>query len=127
MASRFVALKPAQYCGRTVGDGHCAAFVRNAAQTPETAAWRRGPKVRGGNLTPGTAIATFEPDGTYGNNLDGSSHAAILIADNIDGLLVWDQWHGQPVHQRIIWFRDGRGKAANDGDRFFAVEAIVDA
>jgi hypothetical protein len=78
--------------------------------------------VRGGNHAPGTAIATFDPNGRYGNHSDGRSHAAVLIAENSDGLLVIDQWIGQPPQQRIIRYRDGDGDAANDGDRFYVIE-----
>jgi hypothetical protein len=127
MATRFVALEPERHRGSFVRDGHCVSYVQEVAKAPATARWRRGPKVRGGDLTQGTAIATFSPDGTYANHLDGRSHAAILIAENSDGLLVWDQWRGQPVHQRIIRFRDGQGYSVNDGDQFFAIEAVVDA
>jgi hypothetical protein len=52
----------------------------------------------------------------------GKSHAAILIAAHSDGLLVWDQWISQPIQQRIIRYRNGKGKAANDGDRFYVIE-----
>jgi hypothetical protein len=58
--------------------------------------------------------------------MKGESHAAILLAENSDGLLVVDQWLGQPVQQRVIWFRSGRGKAANDGDRFYQIELADD-
>ena len=68
------------------------------------------------------AIATFDPDGRYGNHTDGRSHAAIFMEQVDDGLLVWDQWHDQPVHQRVIRFRGGEGRWVNDGDRFFVIE-----
>jgi hypothetical protein len=41
---------------------------------------------------------------------------------NSDGLLVLDQWRGQPVHQRVIRYRGGQGDAVNDGDRFYVIE-----
>ena len=70
----------------------------------------------------GTAIATFDPSGTYGNHTDGRSHGAIYVSQNADGVLVYDQWTGQPVHQRTIHFRNGSGSAVNDGDQFYVVD-----
>jgi hypothetical protein len=127
MMTRFMAEQPELYRGTSVGDGNCIAFVRRVARMPDPQRWRRGPRVRGGDLSPGTVIATFTSNGTYGNQLDGRSHAAILIAENSDGLLVWDQWFGQTVHQRVIRFRGGQGEAINDGDQFFAIQAVADA
>lgn len=111
-----------RYHGKVVGSGHCVALVRGCSGLPPTAGWRRGDPVRGSDCAPATVIATFDSDGSYGNHIDGRSHAAILLAENTDGLLVIDQWLGQPVHQRTIRFRDGAGDAANDGDRYYVVE-----
>lgn len=69
----------------------------------------------------GTAVATFDPDGRYGNHLDGRSHAAVLLAVNADGLLAADQWIGQVVHERVIRFRGGQGDPANDGDAYYVI------
>ena len=43
-------------------------------------------------LRPGTAIATFDPDGRYGNHTDGRSHAAIYLGQDATGIRVIDQW-----------------------------------
>jgi hypothetical protein len=111
-----------RYDGHVVGNGHCVAFVRQVTRLPATAAWRRGENVRAAaSVAPGTAIATFDADGRYGNHTDGRSHAAILIARHPDGLLVWDQWLGQPVHQRVIRYQGGQGTAVNDGDQYHVV------
>lgn len=119
----FVASRHEHLRGSVVGTGHCVPFVREVTGAPITTQWRRGAKVRESpQLAPGTAIATFHGD-RYANAVDGSSHAAVLIAVNEDGLVVADQWLGQPVHQRVIRFRGGQGNAANDGDQFFVVEA----
>jgi hypothetical protein len=116
---------PDDYDGRVVGSGECVAFVQAAAGAPRTAEWRRGEMVRTATaLLTGLAIATFDPNGRYGNHSDGSSHAAILIARQDQGLLVWDQWTGHPVQQRLIRYRTGQGKAVNDGDRY---HVIIDA
>lgn len=37
-------------------------------------------------------------------------------------MTVWDQWKGQPVHQRSIRFRGGQGSASNDGDAYSVIE-----
>ncbi len=122
----WVAANPQSYDGQTVGDGQCVAFVEAAAGTPTTAGWQRGQLVKGNAVATGTAIATFDPDGTYGNHTDGRSHAAIFVSEQPDGLLVWDQWVAQPVNhsvsQRTIHFRDGQGLAVNDGDQFYVIE-----
>ena len=111
-----------RHLGIPVGSGHCVALVRECAGLPPTVTWRRGDPVRGSDCAPGTVIATFDGDSSYGNHVDGRSHAAILLAAREDGLLVVDQWLGQPVHERVIRFRNGAGDAANDGDRFYIVE-----
>ena len=80
--------------------------------------------VRGNAISTGTAIATFDPDGTYGNHTDGRSHAAVLHEELPQGLLVWDQWLHHPVAPRLIQFRNGTGAAVNDGDQFFVIESV---
>jgi hypothetical protein len=114
------------YYGTAAGNGHCVALVRECTNLPHTSAWRRGELVRGAGCAPGTAIATFDPDGTYGNRMDGSSHAAILLAEHTDGLMVADQWLGRTVGHRVIRFRNGHGDAVNDGDRYYVIELDED-
>lgn len=118
----YVASSPEQYAGTVVGDGQCVAFVRAASGAPATSAWSQGAQVRGASIVQGTVIATFDADGTYGNHTDGTSHAAIYISQDATGLQVWDQWVGQSVHQRPIFFRGGSGRPVNDGDAFYVVE-----
>jgi hypothetical protein len=79
--------------------------------------------VRDGALPANIAIATFDPDGTYGNHTDGQSHAAIFLADHGDSILVTDQWVGQPVHQRVIRYKGGSGDPANDADQYYVIES----
>lgn len=114
-----------RHTGRVLGNGHCVAFARECCGLPPTAEWRRGDPVRGSDCAPGTAIATFDSNGRYGNHVDGRSHAAILLAENVDGLLVLDQWIGQPVHQRVIRYRGGNGDPVNDGDAFYTIEVAA--
>jgi hypothetical protein len=120
----WVAKAPASYVGKAVGSGQCVAYVQEACGAPHTGEWRRGllVKGRGKEIPSGTAIATFDPNGTYGNHEDGRSHAAVFDQELPDGLRVWDQWKGQPVHSRTIQFELGNNpKDVNNGDRFYVI------
>lgn len=124
----WVAFRPEAYAGTVVGNGHCVAFVRAAAMAPHTSLWRAGAGVRGSPasaLPAGLVIATFDPDGRYGNHTDGRSHVAILIARQADGLLCYDQWVGHPVAKRVIRYKGGVGDAVNDGDRYAIVDTVA--
>ena len=118
----YVAPCPEKYSGQVVGDGQCVVFVEAVSGAPHTALWKQGALVKNSTIAVGTAIATFDPNGTYGNHTDGSSHGAIYVGQNAAGLQVWDQWTGQPVHQRTIRFQGGAALPANDGDMFYVVE-----
>jgi hypothetical protein len=102
------------------------ALIREASGLPPTQRWRRGAAVRGGDHPPGTVIACFDHDGHYTSRTDGTAHCAVLIAETEQGLLVWDQWLGQPVHQRTIRFRGNSGDPVNNGDLFHTVELADD-
>lgn len=111
------------FLGKVIGSGQCVAFVQRACGCPQTALWTRGQPVKGATMLPaGTAIATFSDEGKYLNATDGSSHAAVYLGQDANGLQVIDAWLGQPVHKRTIQFRGGVGKKANDGDQFAVVE-----
>jgi hypothetical protein len=122
----WIAESPEPFAGQRVGNGRCVALVWQAAKAPHTSQWRRGERVRHSDVPPGTAIATFDDDGRYGNHLDGRSHAAILIAELPEGLRVWDQRQGHPVAERTIRWRDGdgNGRPVNDGDEYYVIEAV---
>jgi hypothetical protein len=125
-AMSWVAPSPASYVGQSVGNGQCVAYVQVAAHAPVTAEWTQGQLVKGNDISQGTAIATFDPDGTYGNHTDGRSHAAIFHEETSTGLLVWDQWV-QPagVHKvapRVISFNDQDGLACDNGNVFYVIE-----
>ncbi len=108
----------------TFDSGLPGAAFSHASIPAKATSVRRGPRSRGGGLAGGTAIATFDAAGRYENDTSGRSHAAILIKETGDGLWVWDQWPGQPVHQRLIRFRDSTGlggAAVDDGDAFHAI------
>ena len=117
-----VARNYSQYLGTVVGDGHCVALVQVCSTVGHTSGWRRGDLVRGGRHLAAVIIATFNDAGQYANATDGSSHCAILLGEEVNGLLVEDQWQGQPCHHRLISFRNGEGDACNDGDRYYLVE-----
>jgi hypothetical protein len=99
--------------------------VKAAAGAPRTVEWHEGPEVRGNpHVAPGTAIATFESDGSYTSQ--SGNHAAIYLSQDEDGIWVYDQWQGQPVHERLIRFEGGSGSKwgskSNDGRRFAVIE-----
>lgn len=120
----FVATSPGHYLGTVVGDGHCVAFVRAAAAAPHTSQWVVGAAVweTSDELKPGTAIATFNQHGKYANATDGSSHAAIFIGADDEGMTVYDQWVGHPVEMRVIRAKGGQGKACDDADAYSVIE-----
>ena len=121
----FVSLRPDKYAGLVVGSGQCVEFARASTGAPHSSAWRRGAPVYRCDHESGTLIATFDADGRYANATDGSSHAAILLSSTPAGLVVMDQWSGQPVHTRTIRPKGGRGPASNDADAYYVV--ITDA
>lgn len=88
----YTARDARQFVGHSVGDGCGVAFARAAAGMPCTAAWKRGARVRGAALAPGTAIATFDKNGRYANSTNGKSHAAIYLGQSATGIRVLDQW-----------------------------------
>lgn len=113
-----------QYLGTTVGSGQCVALLQAADPSVGlTETWAKGDAVQGNtSLQPGTAIATFGPNGNYTNSLDGSSHAAIYLGQNAEGIQVQDQWVGQVAHVRTIpWTNAYSAKAANNASSFYVV------
>ena len=83
------------------------------------------------SIRPGTAIATFDRDGHYGNHTDGRSHAAIYLGQDAERIHVIEQWnvwdHGQLVkhiapHERIISFNNPKVQSINQGENYYVVE-----
>lgn len=121
----YIAPSPEAFEGRVIGAGYCVDFVKAAAGVPRTVAWRKGAEVHGNpSIVPGTAIATFETDGSYTS--ESGNHAAIYLHQDSRGIWVYDQWQGQPVHKRLIRFDGGSGakwgSKSNDGTRFAVIE-----
>lgn len=123
----YIAENPERFINSSIGTGQCAVFVEAAANAPITAHWAQGEKVKGNlKLKKGTAIATFQK-GVYMNDTHhGLSHAAIYLDQDVHGISVLDQWiHAgkrQPVHERVIRFKNGMGTPNNDGDAFSVIE-----
>lgn len=126
----FISPNPEVNEGKSIGTGHCVPYVQIASGAPETAKWTRGGKVKGDFTIPkGTAIATFSADGKYTNSVDGTSHAAIYLKQDVKAIYVYDQWikkdkSKQPVHQRPIRFQGGKTgpDTVNDGDNYYVIE-----
>ena len=121
----YIAARPEAFEGRVIGAGHCVDFVKMAAGVPRTDSWQEGAEVRGNpHIAPGTAIATFELNGSYTSEF--GNHAAIYLSQDDDGIWVYDQWQGQPVHKRLIRFEGGSGakwgSKSNNGRRFAGIE-----
>jgi hypothetical protein len=108
------------HVGRAVGSGHCVALVQRLG-APHTSRWRRGAKVRDGDVPELAVIATFDAAGRYANATDGQSHVAVFLEQTPKGLRVFDQWKGRPAGERVIQFRGG-GTPADDGDAYYVVE-----
>lgn len=104
--------------GQVVGDGHCVSFIKRCSGAPLTHLWRPGSHVKGIELEPGTIIATF-----VGQRYPSKSgyHAAIYSHQDNDGIWVWDQWRGKPVHLRLIKWQNPRSRPANSGKAYRVV------
>ena len=114
-----------RYIGHPVGSGQCVALVHTLSPgIGRTAGWAPGARVKGNlSLQPGTAIATFDKSGRYANATDGSSHAAIYLGQNEQGVQVLDQWAGNPAAVRTIAWTNPNGAAANTGSALRVVRA----
>lgn len=102
--------------------GQCATgvqwvFYKAGKPLGKTATWKQGPKVRGNNIPPGTAIASFR-NGKFAND-----HAAILISEEPDGLWVRDQFTTppKPWGKRFLKFTKDKKDLSNNGDLFYVI------
>ncbi|WP_216851345.1 BPSL0067 family protein [Acidisphaera sp. L21] len=114
-----------RFMGRSVGSGQCVALVQAAnPDIGSTHCWSGGTPVRGNtNLQAGTVIATFDSGNRYANHTDGSSHAAIYLGQNEQGIQVVDQWAGSTAAVRTIAWNTPGATAANTGSAFKVVES----
>ena len=111
------------YIGRSVGTGQCVALVKAANPSLGPASgWIGGAAVQGNTtLAPGTPIATFTSNDRYANATDGTSHAAIYLGQDHNGMLVLDQWAGSSAAVRAIPWSNPGGTPANTGSAFRVV------
>jgi hypothetical protein len=121
----FVAAHSERYLAQVVGNGHCVAYVRAAADLPHTSLWVCGDPVATTDIPRGTAVATFGTTGKYENRTDGASHCAIFQQQISTGIRVLDQWVGHPVAHRVIRWKDGVGKAADDASCYHVIETAL--
>ena len=107
------------------GRAECVAFVQQAAGAPLTSLWKRGVKVSSaspGQIQPGTAIATFDANGSYPSDNLGK-HAAIYLSHTTTYILVLDQWAKLGfVGKREIKFNVTGKSRSNDGNTFYVIE-----
>jgi len=117
--STYICRQADRYKSTVVGTGHCVSLIQECTGAPLTRYWHEGQAVRGASIETGTVIATFK-NGHYPNK--SGWHAAIYISQDKQGIWVWDQWIGKPVHKRLIRFKNGIGTANNDGDAYSVVK-----
>jgi hypothetical protein len=100
------------------GRNECVELVQELTGVGATATWRRGDFIRD-NLTiePGTAIAIFSDEGTYGSSV--GRHAAIYVGQNEKGIQVIDQWNGQAPIERTLRFENAKG--VNNGNIYYSI------
>lgn len=103
------------FVNRQIGRGECVDLLSACANTPITRNWRKGAKVMGNDIPSGTAIATFK--GSRYPNKRGY-HAAIYVSQTHEGIYVWDQWRGKPVHLRLIRAHQSRKAPGNNASRY---------
>lgn len=117
----------AKYVGQRIGSGankgECATgvqvvFIEAGKPLGFTRTWKQGRKVRGNNIRPGTAIASFR-NGKYQND-----HAAIFIKETKEGLWVWDQFNRppKPWGKRLLRFDAPKNDHSNNGNLFYTIE-----
>ncbi|MBE1159104.1 BPSL0067 family protein [Dyella acidiphila] len=115
--------------GKLMGNGQCVSLIHAVTVIPPASTWRRGLQVKNSkNILRGTIIATFDRYGHYGNQTNGTSHAAIYLYQTPTGIVVIDQWKGhgsQKDHapqQRTIHFDGLSSLPVNKGDNYYVVE-----
>jgi len=107
-----------RYKNQVVGDGHCVSLINDCTGAPFTSEWRPGAPVLNSKLPAGTVIATFK-NGRYPSK--SGHHAAIYIEQDHQGIWVWDQWRGKPVHKRLIRVRNDKARPGNTAQDYKVV------
>ena len=118
----YVCQNPSSYRDNVIGNGTCVSLIKQCSPAPNTIHWSAGPKVLSlpfGSIAPGSIIATFK-NGKY-PNVTGY-HAAIYIRHDKNGIWVWDQWVGKPVHRRLIRIRKDKATASNSAQEYRLVK-----
>jgi len=120
--SKYKCAAAQRYAGNVVGDGHCVSLIKLCSGAPDTKYWRPGARVLSqtpGSIAPGAIIATFK-NGRYPSRT--GYHAAIYIKHDDNGIWVWDQWLGKPVHKRLIRVRNEGTAASNSAQDYRVVK-----
>ncbi|RWS21138.1 secreted protein-like protein [Leptotrombidium deliense] len=113
---------PSTYVGKYVGESHeCVGLVKALCDNMvnfATPNWVRGQNVKDNckTISKWTAVATFTaPNNKY------KGHAAIFESCDVDGVWVYDQWNGQPVHRRKMKFGNTNNYPSNDGSALYTI------
>jgi hypothetical protein len=118
--------------GTVYGSGQCVALVQDVTGVGNTSTWQQGQNVQqavqSGNQPPvGTPIATFGPNGTYTNSLDGTSHAAVVAGyptdanGNVTGITVLEQYSGQAARLKTYSFNNSSGAVLNNASNYSVI------
>lgn len=120
-----------QFAGTSVGDGQCVALIKAATGLGPTSTWRAGMAITPENVAsvpPGTGIASFDPNGLYGNHTDHTSHGAVLLGPGTDangnpGILVLDQWQNKPggASTRVLSFNAANKDNVDNASKFSVI------
>ncbi len=100
-------------------------FVQKAANAPITKQWKAGIRIKDakpGDISPGTAIATFDKNGKY-PTVEGK-HAAIYLSHTSVSIKILDQWKKkQTVLARSIDFnRPSTTRLSENADNYYVIE-----
>ncbi len=111
------------------GHTECVIFVQKAAKAPRTAQWIAGLRVKDakpGDITPGTAIATFNDAGKYPTEGRGQQHAAIYLSHTSVSIQVLEPYNNaKTVKERDIYFnKPQRSDRSNNANTYYVIETI---
>jgi len=109
--------------GADAGSKGCVAAVKALTDLMKvpTALWRRGKKVKGNNILPGTAIATFPIKQGDEDGFRYKGHAAIFVAYTARGFEAYHQWISTPFHKSELKYKCS-GYVSNDAEAFYVIE-----